>query len=478
MKCKVGHFICIHMFGFLFSNCRSPQFHIAAQYDEVKPFHQGIAAVRMGSAWGFIDTSGTWVLTPRFAQAEWTEGKPYQVEDASSQVFEIRKLPGGNTWSVVPRPPENRPIETPSGTRYIFEDNEKFGLKDAQGHVLAPPIYTSIRHLGVHLLAARFPEKGECLLNADGKMLSGYFQEIGETAQYGRIRFRHNDRYGLLALDGQVMVQPTLWRLEIAGHHIACSGGGKLQLCTDRLEKLSDLEFDEVLYLDAQHWLAKTTDLGQATLFEVSGRVVKPDVHLSDGKMVLGRFPAGDTRRNKWGYINSVGEEVIPFVFEYTETFWPGGKAVFFDRDPEGRIRKGLLDTTGKIVLPAAFEDIFRHPDGVYTMVQGETFQLLNETLQPLTKQMKKPAEYIGHGVYAQYSAKTSLGFRKSNWYTGEKGGFYRSREAVVRAVYALDGSLLVEGKEWAADDPVPVVKEGFGSAKKNGKWGFVRCKK
>lgn len=472
------HFIYIHMFGFIFSNCRSPKFHIEAQFDEVKPFHQGIAAVRKDSVWGFIDTSGAWVLTPGFTQVKWTDGKPYQVADASNRMFEIKKNSGDGTWLAVPCPPESHSIETPSGIRHIFKSNQKFGIKGEQDRVLAAPTYAHIRYLGDNLFAAHFSGKGECLLSADGKVLSGYFQEIAESVQYGRIRFRENDQYGLLAPNGAVMLEPVMWRLEIAGHHIACTTGGDLQLCNDQLEKLSDLKFDTVLYLDDHHWLAKVTNSGWGTLFDVNGRVVKSQVHLSDGKMVHGRFPAKDIHRNKWGYINSRGAEVIPFVFEYTESFWPGGKAVFWNRDQKGNIRRGLIDTIGQIVLPAIFNAILWHPDGVYTVVQGDTFQLLDENLRPLTPKMKKPTEYMGHGVYVQYVIKKTLKFKNSNWYTGDKGGFYRSREAVVLAIFALNGSLLVGRGQWAENDAMPMVKAGFAPAKKNGKWGFVQCLK
>jgi hypothetical protein len=465
------------MFGFSFASCQSPQFHIEPLFDEVKPFRQGIAAVRQGNAWGFVDTSGAWVMTPEYVQAEWDADAPYRVTDASGQVLEIQRSPETNAWSALPYVPKSETIETPSGTRIIFSDGGHVGLSDAQGRTVAQPVYDALHYLGSGLFIGRSGYKGECLLNAEGKVLSDCYQEITPELQYGRIRFRDNYKYGLMAPDGRIILPACIWRLDIAGHHIACTHGGKLELCNDRLEKLFDLKFDEVIYLDKEHWLAKTTDTGEGTIFDLSGKVVKPGIHLSDGKMMHGRFPAQNIETRQWGYIDSKGETVIPFTFYYTESFWPNGKAVFWGTGPTGGIRRGLIDTAGRVVQAACFEAITWHPDGVYTTVQDGKYQLLDENLNPLCDKTGKYLEYTGQGVYVVYDRKKSLTFKTGNWYTGEKGGFYWNREANVSAIYALDGSLLVSGGQVAENDPVPVVSEGFAAAKKNGKWGFVKCK-
>tara|TARA_R110000868_G_scaffold362320_1_gene624427 strand:+ start:370 stop:639 length:270 start_codon:yes stop_codon:yes gene_type:complete len=39
---------------------------IEQQYDKVRDFKNGYAAVRQGEKWGFIDTAGKWVIEPTF----------------------------------------------------------------------------------------------------------------------------------------------------------------------------------------------------------------------------------------------------------------------------------------------------------------------------------------------------------------------------------------------------------------------------
>lgn len=468
--------IWIFMFGFGFSSCQSSSFHIEPQFDAVQAFAQGIAAVKLGGKWGFIDASGTWVIRPNFIKAELGEGKVYRVIDESNQVFEIRKTVERNSWAAL-QPLEKSPVvETTSGSRYLFEKDGYWGIKDDKGNTLAAPKFDSIHSMGSSLFRAYTSPKGYCLLNADGQERSVYFQEISPEIQFGRIRFRDNDRYGLMTPDGKISLPASWWRLEIVGQHIACSNGGQLQLYSDRLEKLSDFLFDEAIYLDEQHWLAKVTDTGQGRIFNAAGQVVKSEVELSDGQLIHGRLPVKNAATQKWGYINSRGEEVIPFNFRYLESFWPNGKAVFLEEDQKGSVKRGLIDTFGQVVQPAIFDEILWHQDGVYTVVQGNSFQLLDEKLNPLGEKIKKPMEYIGRGVYVIYKEKKTLKYQKSNWYTGDKARFYWSRDLKILAVYSVDGQLLLDGKDALENEPFPVVSEGFAAAKKNGLWGFVRC--
>ena len=469
--------IWIFMFGFGFSSCQSPSFHIEPQFDAVQAFAQGIAAVQQGGKWGFIDSSGAWVIEPWFEKAELGEGKVYQVIDGANQVFEIRKTSESNSWAALQPLEKSNLIETTSGRRSVFEKDGHWGIKDGKGNILAAPKFDSIHYLGNSLFRGYTSPKGYCLLNAEGKEQSAYFQDINPEIQFGRIRFRNDDRYGLLTPNGKIILPASWWRLEIVGQHIACSNGGQMQLCSDRLEKLSDFLFDEVIYLDEQHWLAKIRDTGDGKIFDAAGQVVKSAVKLSDGRMMHGMLPVQNVATQKWGYINSKGEEVIPFNFRYLESFWPNGKAMFLEEDQKGSVKRGLIDTKGQQVLLAIFNEIQWHQDGIYTVVQGKTIQLLDENFKPLGEKTQKPMEYIGQGVYVIYKEKKSLKYQTSNWYTGDKAGFYWSRNLKISAVYSVDGQLLLNGKEALENEPFPVVSEGLAAAKKDGKWGFVRCK-
>ena len=71
-------------------SCQSQNFHLAPLYDAALPFKNGIAAVKQGELWGFIDTSGSWVYEPRFTSAVLSPEGEYLIEEQN--VIYIEKL--------------------------------------------------------------------------------------------------------------------------------------------------------------------------------------------------------------------------------------------------------------------------------------------------------------------------------------------------------------------------------------------------
>ena len=42
---------------------------IASKFDDVKSFHEGLAAVEINERWGYVDKAGKIVIQPQFTQA-------------------------------------------------------------------------------------------------------------------------------------------------------------------------------------------------------------------------------------------------------------------------------------------------------------------------------------------------------------------------------------------------------------------------
>lgn len=49
---------------------KSGQFVRAPEYEDGSEFHEGLAAVRVNGKWGYVDTSGSWVIPPTLSHAE------------------------------------------------------------------------------------------------------------------------------------------------------------------------------------------------------------------------------------------------------------------------------------------------------------------------------------------------------------------------------------------------------------------------
>lgn len=72
---------------------------IPAQFDEAHSFSQGLAAVKVGSKWGFIDKTGKQVIRPQF------EDVRYAYENESKSFFEglAAVSVGENKWGYISR---------------------------------------------------------------------------------------------------------------------------------------------------------------------------------------------------------------------------------------------------------------------------------------------------------------------------------------------------------------------------------------
>jgi hypothetical protein len=463
------------MFGLgSFSCSQSPVFHIEPQFEAVMQFNQGIAAVSQNGLWGFIDTAGKWVINPQFIDVILSEDKVYSVADSLDNLFQILKSETTDVWQILPFQYKKEKVKTSLGLMTIFKENEKFGLKDNKEKTILEAIYDKITYIGENLFIINEMYKGDQLIGANGKKLTDFYDEITPEIQFNRIRFRHDEKYGLLSKEGKVILKPCMWLLEIVGHHIACTIGGDYVLHTDQLKPLSDFKFDRVIHLENGHWMAKGREFNNSKIFDENARIIAENISISDGKMMFGRIPVQITQ-DEWGYIDSWGKQVMPQTFEYVESFWSNGNAIFWKSGTNGPNRRGLIDTLGNVVLDPIYDEILWHPDGVFMVTKDRTIQLLDSKFRPITKKSKNLLEYVGNGIYLKFKMTWTLSYQKSNWYTGDKSKIYKDKNHKVTGVYAINGALLVTEKDYDEEEPLPVLSEGFTAAKKGKFWGFVK---
>lgn len=104
-------------------------------YDEVRLFHDGLAAVRQDQLWGYIDTSGREVIHPTFSDAfSFVDGTSVVDKDASS---DAGYLLIDTTGKVLARG-YDYDEGVPSEGRIPAARNEKSGYLDRHGKVVIP----------------------------------------------------------------------------------------------------------------------------------------------------------------------------------------------------------------------------------------------------------------------------------------------------------------------------------------------------
>lgn len=159
--------------------CRlTPEFIAAVRaYDELGVFSEGLAAVRKGELWGYIDTEGKEVIPPRFEKAEiFSEG-----------LAAVRK---GKRWGYVDRK-GHETIACRYGYAMPFSEqmaavvkNGKWGYVDRKGHEVIPCRYvTDIDNtendVSTEPAPTPFHEGLAAVHDGNGKW--GYINKKGET---------------------------------------------------------------------------------------------------------------------------------------------------------------------------------------------------------------------------------------------------------------------------------------------------------
>jgi len=163
-----------------------------AQFDEMRAFHNGLAAVRQGDRWGFVDAKGTMVVAPAFKDA--------------------------------------RDFLAPDRAAVRDPDNVRWGYIDRSGAwVIDPTLYDTwgfseglaVVRVSIGLRTSRItsavPELTAGLLDPDGHWVIAPVQDRkapnrmvdARDASEGLVAVEIQDKWGFVDLQGHPVIPPT-----------------------------------------------------------------------------------------------------------------------------------------------------------------------------------------------------------------------------------------------------------------------------
>ncbi|MCL2814441.1 MAG: WG repeat-containing protein [Oscillospiraceae bacterium] len=180
--------------------------------------------------------------------------------------------------------------------------------------------------------------------------------------------------------------------------------------------------------------------------------------HLSGGLLAV-------KKDEKWGYINKAGEIVAPFIYIYTGYFNQGLAVVGLGgknpRPGNFKIKYGMIDTSGKEVVPCEYDGIFNYDD--FTV--GEAILVMKSIPDPGGKTVQKygyinkTGDEIISPIYDD-PIRFEYGLAQVN-----KGG----KQGVINPKGDIVTELIYED--------IAIVNERLIFARKNGKWGLLNTK-
>ena len=291
---------------------------IPAQFDEAHSFSQGLAAVKVGSKWGFIDKTGKLVIPPQF------ESVGYAYENDSKTFFE--------------------------GLAAVSVGENKWGYIDKTGKFVIQPQFESARSFS------------EGLANVWINRKSGFIDKTGKfviQSQFdGALNFseglavvNRGGKTGYIDKTGKFMIKAQFDNAESFQNGQARVWIGETQRCIDKIGKFIQPQFN---------------DCGMT---------------FSEGLAVVNRteepFLCSDRGQCNIGYIDKTGKIVIEPKFSRASNFFEGFAAVatFGGHDPALGVLFdgwGYIDKTGEVVIPAEYRDARSFSEGLAPVKVGD----------------------------------------------------------------------------------------------------------
>lgn len=180
-----------------------------------------------------------------------------------------------------------------------------------------------------------------------------------------------------------------------------------------------------------------------------------------------------------WGVINKKGEFVIPAEFSRIERISANGQDYFktFDRRP----RYGYLDTNGLVTLRPQYGQVLEHHDGVMSVKESGRWRHVSSTGTPLYENSYENIQPFQHGILPVKQNNEWMILKKDG--TRFPGVFDRVETAGVNTVWVkVDGyyrllnsmGKVLSKKKYSN---VSLTANGNSIVQVNGKYGYINSR-
>jgi hypothetical protein len=357
---------------------------IPMMYKEAEPFANGLARVRTGAIdwqsvrnsltaedmtairWGVVNTAGSEVIPPVYLEMGTVSGGvTWAIREDNTHVLvdtsanEIFIFPQGLevSWLVASaRRPYASPVafspELSSQRVGYLRSREQIPMVNTTG-----PHVVTMRTEGNRLLFGLLDYNGVELI-APAHPSLGYY-----SAAYNRINISQNSRTVIMDIDENVIAETTYSSMHPFIQGVAAvTASGLMGLVDLYGNEVVAPEYGFILPFSDGLALVQATDINRRFGYiNTMGEVIIPAVYprarsFSDGLAAVAQRverpgTIGQPPEMLWGYINGAGEQVVGFQFDEALRFSDGMAAVAVLGD-DGKLVWGFVNTMGELVHP------------------------------------------------------------------------------------------------------------------------------
>jgi len=300
-------------------------------FDDVSPFSQGLAAVSKGGRWGYSNTHGELVIPPRYRSASAFRNNRARVtgfDDIAGYILPDGSLLCSDDWKA---------HGDFSDQRAVVARGELFGFINSAGQIVIEPVYRTARNFNSGIAIVGNGELVGAIDTAGREILPVSFDRLKHASAKGLILAQRGDTAIVFNSSGEIIFSESPARFIDTDGKIVALRSGEAARLTYLLQEEADKSFHasnsllwrDFLYLGENRW-AGQTDNG-FFLLDSSGQPISETVYdqinlFQDGIAVC-------SRASHWGYIDTTGRPLTPFIFGLAWDFKEGFARAAF---PEG----------------------------------------------------------------------------------------------------------------------------------------------
>jgi len=342
---------------------RSLRVVVGPRYEYAGHFSQGLAPVNFekNGLVGFVNKAGETVIEPAFTYIDTID---YQFKHGVAWVC-VKKLWGliDTTGEFLLYPRFDKVYPFVNGFSAV-EEKLRWGFVDTLGKIVVPLKYDGVNFFSNGMAPVMLNERFG-YVNSTGKEIVTTQYEKATVFDGGCGRIKMNNRWGLVNTSGKVIVQPHFEAISGFENGLAIYVmNGMYGYIDNRGKSLTDNSYEDGYMFYQGIALVKRS--GKWGYIDTTGKYLIKPKYLSAGAFVDNRAIIRN-KANKFGFINIEGDVVIEPVFDAVKNF-SGGYAAFLRNN-----KYGFIDTAGTVVIDPQFEETDDFMNGwARVMVNGK----------------------------------------------------------------------------------------------------------
>lgn len=400
-------------------------------YQDAKRFGEGLAPVKKDNKWGFIDKTGKTIIPFDYYNAYTFSCGLANVEKKDSDEFYSKSGYIDKKGGII-IPTNYKSVsdfhKLSSGYRAFVQDNDnKYHLIDNKGNELFDFGYTYEQNLYNSQSKKREPTN---VIKYPDNVFWKNNSQLSLTYHQPLLR------YGIY--DAEIkdfIVKPIyLDHLESQGNYLILSPEQKKGVCyiDEKIPAQYNYIFDQdnLYYAILGGTQTKNgIDGGKYVLYDYAGKKLTKYEDKDSYDEITPFFEgfARVKRNGKYGFINNIGQEIIPLDYDNASIFSSGVAAI-----SKGQ-KAGAINKKNQVVIPFEYDNLGNFIDGVALYQQGGLYGLINNKGEKITQPI-----FNGIGTFSEGLAP----FMKD-----QKIGYLNAKGEIVISAKYDTGNSFSEGR-------------------------------